>query len=195
MLILGELETCWVCARRHGRPTREGPKPSVPWTRRRPSRVCEVASTAWVPRSRILPVASLLNGATRSAAPCRSRFRNQAPDDRRRMRPSRISVRRSPNATSRPTTRLARSEMRASGNRFARVVSGTVRTISGRSAILSRRLECQCAGGRLSVSRSGVPSAIWFERSICALISAPRRRARFVSHSHTSKMIAAANEP
>ena len=51
------------------------------------------------------------------------------------------------------------------------------------------------AGGRASVSDCGTPSSISFARSISALSSAPRSTAMFVSHSQTSRMIPAANEP
>lgn len=54
---------------------------------------------------------------------------------------------------------------------------------------------CQFAGGRSRVSGAGTPSAISFARSISAFTSAPNSRATLVSHSQTSRMIAAANEP
>jgi hypothetical protein len=53
----------------------------------------------------------------------------------------------------------------------------------------------QSAGGRLSVWGSGTPSSSSFSRSISALTSAPNSKATLVSHSQTSRMIAAANDP
>lgn len=102
----------------------------------------------------ILPVASLPSGAMRSAARCRSRSKNPAPDGRQRRRPSTNFVRRSRSATSGPVTRLARFGLSGSARRSSRVVSGIFKNppLADRDGLARRR---RLDDGRGQVSAPG----------------------------------------
>jgi hypothetical protein len=134
---------------------------------------CEEQFHRWVSRSRILPVASLPCGATRSAELCRSRFKNQARDGRQRRGPSTNFVRRSRNATNRPTRRLASFGPSASGSRSSRVVSGTSEN-RRRWAIVT----CCHNGADWTTDATGCAGPAWAEGAAVRELGKPKRPRR-----------------